>query len=181
VELSAQEIPRNKDIPNNSHVTFTDNVIKSDLITEARLISKEGFMYNDGIYTSCIYRLLKVFKGDIKDTVIELIIPGGFMPNIGGADVGYAIPVPDFEGFFFLRVNKSAIQSGTHLKSYFYTYGQSGMGYNHVPGYSIAFDGENHYNDLEKDLYEPIEAITHTPRKILGLNSFEIEAQKQKK
>jgi hypothetical protein len=187
----AQTIPPAENIPAHiAHLSFEDRVSKSDAIVEGKVIGTDGFLGLKGsVFTSVIIQISKIFKGDIKDTIVELVIEGGTIPSgpykgaiTAAIDGCCPLLYKGMGGMFFLRQNNSSIQSGKKIQSYFYLQGLSLFYYHTDPFNPPATGPDQQYHDLEKELYEPIEAITGSPRKTIGPNLIEIEtAKKQQK
>lgn len=166
--------------------TLADKINKSDALIEGRVIKTDGFLLDPKskrVFTSITIRVSRIFKGDIKDSVIELITDGGTFPS--GENKGvkttsqWGMRYEGEEGLFFLRKNSSTIQSRKNIQSYFYLYGKSVLLYSHSePYYPITHDGAKRYDDLGKELYPDIQSITGTPAKVTGLNSFEAAKKK---
>jgi hypothetical protein len=174
-----------------------EKTIKADAIVEGIITNVKGFKGDHGmVYTSATIRISKIFKGDISDSIIELIFAGGKMDN-GEFDIidhGFHIGKGE-DGMFFLRENKTGNILQSSLKSFIPSNGSRGYikfnhsiskpvinsdgSYNDGPFYHIANSRDGYFDDLKRDLYEPIIAITGTPAKVLGLNIFEQEALKK--
>ena len=76
--------------------------------------------------TSIVIRVSRIFKGDITDTIIELITDGGGpYPNGVLFTSWWGMLSKGDNGIFFLRVNNSSIQSGKNIQSFFYLYPHS--------------------------------------------------------
>jgi hypothetical protein len=185
----SQYIPHVDSMGQHLHWSLKDKINKSDIVVEGVVINDtraDGFLGSKGnVFTSVIIRVSKVFKGEIKDTIIELVIEGGTRPS--GQFKGYQTGSmggyigKDYEGLFFLRTNNSTIQSRKNVQSYFLLYFNSYIVYDSYKWvHTAAVDGKS-TEDFEKDIYKPIEAITGTPRKVIGLMPFEEAAEKQQK
>jgi hypothetical protein len=187
-----QHIPESDKVKPHEHLTLTDDINKSDVVIEGEVINQprtDGFLLDPKsttVFTSIIIRVSKIFKGDIKDTIIELVNEGGTIPGgpfkgvQSGADGSFI--GKGYEGIFFLRPNNTSIQSGKNIQSFLLLYFNSYIVYANPMRskyHTTYFDGEK-ITDFEKGLYEPIEAITDTPRKVVGLMPFEIAEKQQK-
>jgi hypothetical protein len=190
--IYAQHIPQSDRIQPFTSLTLDDKVNKSDAVVEGRVINEtraDGFFLDPNsrrVFTSVIIKVSRVFKGDIKDTTIELVIDGGTFPSgqFKGVEESSALGwlSRDEEGIFFLRSNNTNIQSGKSIQSFFYLYAKSIMiyGIGVPPRYPFAHDGAKKYDSLDKDLYPAFESITGTKAKVIGLNSFETSAANKK-
>jgi hypothetical protein len=186
-KIYCQQIPPNNNIVRHVPLTLADKVNKSDAVVEGIVINQtrgEGFRGSKGnIFTPAVIRITKVFKGDIKDTIIELISDGGMTSSGSQTSSMWGLVFKGYQGIFFLRENNSSIQSGLYTKSYLFVYENSYIYYSTIPRstfHSAYFEGKN-IEDFENILYKPIEAITGTPRKVIGLMPFEEAAKKQQK
>ena len=170
-------------LPSNKNSNEKNPMRRADIVIEGHVISAKCFKTETNIYTSIIVRALKIFKGNGKDSLIEVIEEGG---QLDGVDVtvydGTIEAHLNDEGIFFLDSNKTQISLRTELKSYVfasdfigYRFGGARVG-NH-----LATCRGVTYDDIEKDLYQPIETATGQKRKVLGLNSFETKEKKQQK
>lgn len=155
----------------------------SDVIIEGHVIEGKSFKTRTSIYTSVTIRILKIFKGNITDSLIEVVEEGGSIDgqqlDINDGTVGASL---NDEGIFFLDSNKTGATLKSNLLSY--SLASSFIGYRFGPvrvGNHLATCKGVTYDDIEKDLYEPIEAATGQKRKVLGKNGFEIEAAKKQK
>jgi hypothetical protein len=181
----SQYIPRVDSMGQHLHWSLEDKINKSDLVVEGVVINNtraDGFIGSKGsVFTSSIIRVSKVFKGDIKDTIIELITEGGTLPDGSETGSNGSFIGKDYEGLFFLRMNNSTIQSGKNIEHYFFLYFNSYIVYDSYKWVHTAAVNGKSTEDFEKDIYKPIEAITGTPRKVIGLMPFEEAAKKQQK
>ena len=176
---------------NGHNPSFEEKTRDADVILEGIIISTEGskMMGTGQIYTSAIIRISKIFKGEVNDTIVELIFKGGRDSTGLQADLGTPIRGVGNEGIFFLQKNNKIhsgvkdILSFTHLCStntmitYDANYMYSDNKYQANDGgpYYPRGKGE-HYKDLEKELYPKIETLTGQKRKVMGLNGFEKES-----
>jgi hypothetical protein len=160
-----------------------ENVIKqSDVIIEAKGVAVKHFRINGAIYTAITVNVLKVFKGNIADTIIEIVYEGGCMmkdtPNgamaieqcVTLSDGGFGVS-PGSDGILLLHINNTA-RLDTNLQSYMmFEY----IKYHHggeMVAHHIATSRGVTYDDLEIDLFQRIEKATNQPRKTLRRNSF---------
>jgi hypothetical protein len=74
------------------NVSFAQNyaleerVKQSDIVIEGEVIKAEGFSVDSvAIYTSAIVRISKIFKGNISDSTIEVVLIGGRYGDIASA------------------------------------------------------------------------------------------------
>jgi hypothetical protein len=191
IQSKAQDIPMSdKFKPGTSlslenKVKFSDAVIEGVVINETRTDCFLLDSMSRNAFTSVLIKVSRIFEGEIKDSIIELVLDGGRIPTgefkgvQGGDHCGFL--GKGYQGIFFLRDNATAIQSGKKFQSFFYLYPNSLIYYsdNSMPTATpSAYINGKLSSDLENDVYRPIEAITHTNPKILGPNSFEIAAAK---
>jgi hypothetical protein len=157
----------------------------SETIVEGHVLSVNPFHTKTGIYTSAIIRVSKLFKGHISDTILEIVFEGG---SLDGVDESFSngafYTYKNDEGVFFISSNKTGYTRRTDSNSYLPSFGQLSFIAYHAGAAKVA----NHvatcagvtYDDLENDLFQRIEALTHTPRKVLGQNMFERSSPKKK-
>ena len=86
------------------------------------------------------------------------------------------------EGVFFLRDNTTGPKFENGVNSFKAVYGRkSYIEYHdkaHMVAHHVATCVGLSYDDLERDLFTPIETYTKMPRKMLGLNMFERKVTK---
>jgi hypothetical protein len=159
-----------------------DKTSEAEAIVEGAVIETKGFQ-NEGmscIYTSATIKISKIFKGEISDSTIELIFIGGRMGDrFAHVSDAFSI-IKGQEGMFFIKNNRTGYSMQNTSKSFipsngYYCY----IEYHHDLANHKATCPGVYYDDLEKDLYPSIEAATGISKKILCLNTFEIEALKK--
>ncbi|MDB5282311.1 MAG: hypothetical protein JWO06_1386 [Bacteroidota bacterium] len=161
--------------------TLEEKVTKSNLVIEGQVIAVKCFHHKDNIYTSAVIKISKIFKGYINDSVVELVFLGGVTDSDALIISGGLILNTGMAGIFFVENNRPEISLVKSIASYWPTFGsRSYIGY-HEESYMVAHHIATcvgiAYDDLEKDLFQPIEAITKIPRKVLGPNMFEQKPQ----
>jgi hypothetical protein len=151
--------------PSDIKTEIQSLVKNSDLVIEAHVLSTKGFKTNSGIYTSATVRILKLFKGTINDSIIEVVSEFGQVDGEGvfPSDGGWFALGPEEEGLLFLNVNTTVNKLKENLPSYVPSHGKASL---------IRYSG-NTAVGLEKGLFADIEAVTGQKRKVLGLNEFE--------
>jgi len=178
VDLSASDYP-----------TLNEKVGHSDLVIEGEVINTKSFRNNGGnIYTAVNIRVTKIFKGAINDSMIELILQEGGTDSMIVVVSNKLSLEKGMEGIFLLSNNGTKVSLNNAFQSYVPLYGvRSYIEYHdriHMFAHHIATCRGVAYDDLENDLFKPIEALTGVPRKVLGLNMFErkvIDALSDKK
>jgi hypothetical protein len=175
-------LAQTKQVKDTMHPTLEELVNASDFVVECMAIKNaECFINKDSvIYTSVTLKISKVFKGDISDSLLEIVYKGGVYPGITlpyqSVSHGFSIGKGD-DGIFFLKSNK-IVSLKTELHSFYPTFHE--IKYNHNSYlHSAAMNANLVFDDIENELYKGIELVTHTPRKIIGLNSFERESAKR--
>jgi hypothetical protein len=168
-------------IPSSQDSILETNVKISDLIVEGKVISSRGFKSRKSqIFTSATIRVSKVFKGQISDTLIELVFYGGQYENtVAIVSDGFEISDGE-EGIFFLKHNTTFANYRKELLSY----EPEGLpiSYHDWPymvAHHMATSQGVTYDDLEKDLFQRIESATGQKRKVFSPNMFETEATKK--
>jgi hypothetical protein len=175
-----------------SRFALEEKVRNSDAIVEGEILHRQGFHLDTSTkdinftnYGSVIVKVLKVFKGDIRDSIIELVyVDRG---NDTAFDHTYGFNVREKEeGLLFLDKNNTQISKNKTLQSFkpeLYDYSFARYQSRDSLGQScIAVCNKTTYSNPELDLFEKIESLTGQKRKVLGPNTFEIEAaEKQQK
>ena len=157
--------------------TLDEKVSKANAIIEGFVVSTRGFENEEktAIYTSATIRISKIFKGTIADSTIELVFEGG-MYNGKRQILTHSFAVDKGnDGIFFIKANTSTAVWVDRSYSYIHLMGTSGyIKYHHDSvNHPATCPGGVFYADLEKDLFQAIEAITKVPRKTLAPNIFE--------
>jgi hypothetical protein len=163
---------------NNSYrhyPTLEEKVTKADAVVEGEIIETRGFLKDGEIYTSATLMISKIFKGHIKDTLIEVICKGGTYNGQTYASSHVRRLFKEDDGIFYLSKNDT-IKSGDSLIS-FTCYGNPAnvTAYDYSSSEIRANGHEGHYANLETDLFQKIESLTGQKRKAMGLNRFEKE------
>jgi len=160
-------------------------IAKADLIIEGRVLSTETFMGENPheAFTSAQIKVTKIFKGTLNDSIVEFVFMGGYYKG-GVVLSSQAVNLgPLDEGIFLLSENKSGNTIAKGMASYIEPHGEISCILYHaklkLPGNHYAVGGGFVCDDLEKDLFQRIEAATGQKRKILGPNIFEINAAKK--
>ena len=159
----------------------------ADVIVEGQVSEIECFIDKDSvIYTSAKIKISKIFKGANIDSTIELVYLGGHYDGITIAYQNISSHslslIKGRDGIFFLKSNKTdpSLRIGMKCYSVINMRGRFIEYYHdHVNPPAVCFNVS--YNDLENELFKSIEMITQTKRKVLGLNTFEIEEAKKKR
>jgi hypothetical protein len=152
-------IPLSDKVSSLRHISLEDRVGMADLIIEGEVISTSSFTGSEkNIFTSAAVRVSKIFKGEINDTIIEIITDGFESQNGYKLTSHWGLLYKGQRGLFYLRNNNSTLRSGKALKSYFYVYDYSFRLYNYLPK---SFD-------YDLNIYRPIEAITGIKRKSIS-------------
>lgn len=160
----------------HANLTLEDKIAKSDAVIEGEIQNVTYFLdTKNNVYTSSTIRVSRIFKGGNKDTTIELITDGGIYPNGASRGSLWGTAAIGQKGIFFLRLNDSPTHSKKKMQSYFYLSPNSLIEY----GDYLTFYENKQITDMDTDLFRPIEAITHSPVKVLGPNMFETEAAKK--
>jgi hypothetical protein len=168
----------------------------SDAVIAGRIISATTFDgHNSGLSVSAIVRIAYAFKGEIKDSLIEIIYHGYGTETDSFFARGYSLYLKKgMDGVFFLNKNiywpslHHDLQSfvPVHRPNAFIAIMPSQQNSSTYIGVSDSIPNNNNsqttlYSDIEKDIFQKIETITGQKRKILGLNIFEQEALKKQR
>jgi hypothetical protein len=161
--------------------TLTTMINNSTLVVEGSVIDTKGFKNEKGnIFTSATVKVSKIFKGDVTDSTIQVVIEGGEVDDLIVIVSHGTILSKETNGIFFLTSNKTDSSLNKDSVTYLMVWGNySCIRYNNNPYFPRAkYDGIG-YNDFEKDLYPTIEGVTGTPVKVISSNLFEVEATKK--
>ena len=174
---------------NDTDISLKEKVNASSLIIEGKVIKKECFYSNDkkgngSIYTNAKIKVSKLFKGTLKDTVVDIIYKGGGIAygnieKVVHVDHGFSAGLGD-EGVFLLIPNNLGLLADTSL-SYVLAYGRLGFVQYHPYEFNTASCFNIPYGDVEKEVLQEIESITGQKREVLGLNMFEKKKSDQLK
>jgi hypothetical protein len=163
--------------------TLEEKVEKSDVIIEGQVINTRGFenVEKTSIYTSATIRISKIFKGSIVDSTIEIVFEGGKLGDKRQILTHAFYIDKGRDGVFFLKANTSSAVLGDKSNSYILPMGTSSyIEYHHDPVNHPATSPGSSYNDIEKDLFQRIEAITKVPRIIVSASIFDRKAATSK-
>ena len=149
----------------------------SDVIIEGTIIETNSSKLAESrlIYTSALIKVTKIFKGEIKDSIVELIYKGGRDSSGFQPDKGVSLRTKGTEGIFFLLKNNSLSLGRKGIPSYTHVCNTNAMIiYNHYGIYQ-GNGTEGDYSNLGKDLFPKLESIVNQKPIVFGLNSFEQE------
>jgi hypothetical protein len=167
---------------NLGYSTLEEKVSNANVIIEGLVLETKGFkdVGSGAIYTSALIRVLKIFKGSPSDTIIELIFIGGRSENDFQV-VSHAFHVgKGASGIYFLKFNNTGILLRRGISSYIPSNGPSCfIEYHYDPFNHPATAYGTYYDNIEKDILQPIKALTGQKRKVMGLNSFEVAQPKK--
>jgi hypothetical protein len=169
---------------NFTYPTLDEKIEKSDVIIEGQVINTRGFENDEktSIYTSATIRISKIFKGAIVDSTIEIVFEGGKLGDKRQILTHAFYIDKGRDGIFFLKANNSSAVLGDKANSYILPMGTSSyIEYHHDPVNHPATSPGTSYDDIEKDLFQHIEAITKLPRIIIGSSIFDRKATTNRK
>jgi hypothetical protein len=154
--------------PPLTKVTLIERCVsKSELIIEVHAITSNSFKaQNHNIYTAVIYKVLKTFKGNYTDSIIEVVYEGGSVDGQETMVTDYYEGLSGDEGILFLNT-KSNISFNKNLQAYL---PNTGITYNKFSRNARCI--EIVFDDIEKEIFQPIEAATGQKRKVLNKNMF---------
>jgi hypothetical protein len=162
---------------NHRYPTLAEKTKAADVIVEGEVIGNHSFESDIAprIFTATIIRVSKVFKGQVKDTIVEMIQTGGSNSQGSYGSSDEPIRYVGTSGIFFLRKNEN-MQSGIkNIQSFFHVCSSNLMIHYEFHWIHRASGQEGVYDDLETELFEKIESLTGQKRKVMGLNGFEKE------
>jgi len=150
---------------------LSQRVGTADAVFEGSVISSYSFSLDNTIYTAYRVSVHKVFKGDISETEIEVISPGGFLNGT------FHVVEPTFTaqkgqtGLFTVSHRPELQTNASVPRFYAFAAQQSLITYHEHEGY--AADVFYRYSDIINELYVPIRQHLGSNEKIFS--AFESE------
>lgn len=166
IELTAQLQP----------VTLEQRVQNSTLVFEAKVLSKSSFWDTDRrhIYTSNLVSVYKVFKGELKSAVVEVITIGGVVGN-EMEKVSYGLELQEGAvGVFTCIPNNAKIPSASkNLRLRPYAEVQGFIRYDLAAG--TARDVFKSYKNISGEIYPVLQKLTHSGYRVMNKADFKIK------
>ena len=154
-------------------LSLEQRVINSDVVFEGKVISKSASWDEKRrhIYTTNLISVYKVFKGEIKNSTVEVVTIGGTVGN-DREDVSYGLKLQEGSiGVFTCIPNTVKLKSAqgkTQLKVYSEI--QGFIHYDLKTG--SARDVFREYKKVTEDIYTPVQKIMHSKYKIMNKADF---------
>lgn len=162
-------------------VSLADKITHATTVFEGKVLDKKCFSDpSDGmIYTAYLVKAYTLFKGDVPGDTIELVAQGG---QIGhrGVIVSHGTAFGRGEkGLFFCIDNTWPSLFGSPTVASFQVYAgpQGFIRYRNKPHEPPARDMFHIYQNIEEQLFQPLEDFTGMERKKLSLTDLEMQFQ----
>lgn len=157
-------------------VTLEQRVQNSSLVFEAKVLSKSSFWDTDRrhIYTSNLVSVYKVFKGELKNSVVEVITIGGIVGN-EMEKVSYGLELQEGSvGVFTCIPNNTKLPSASkNLRLRPYAEVQGFIRYDLATG--TARDVFKSYKNISAEIYPALQKLTHSGYKVMNKADFKIK------
>jgi len=157
-------------------VTLQQRVENSSLVFEGKVLSKSSFWDTDRrhIYTSNRISVYKVFKGELSNSVVEVITIGGVVGN-QMEKVSYGLELQEGSiGVFTCVPNTTAFAVGSkNLRLKPYGEIQGFIRYDLATG--TARDVFKQYKNVSGEIYPVLQKLTHSNYKIMNKADFKIK------
>lgn len=157
-------------------LSLEQRVINSDVVFEGKVISKSASWDEKSrhIYTTNLISVYKVFKGEIKNSTVEVVTIGGTVGN-DREDVSYGLKLQEGSiGVFTCVPNTVKLKSApgiTQLKVYSEI--QGFIRYDLKTG--SARDVFREYKKVTENIYVPVQKIMDSKYKIMNKADFKIQ------
>lgn len=149
---------------NNSSQGEQISLINEEIILEGTVIDSERGFYEDGVYSSCLIEVNRIFKGSVEDRVLEVIVSGGSIGKIWQTLSHGQIILPPKNTTAIFRL-KELVKDNNHKKlleltpfNLFYPTGDIEV------IYPIESNDGRSIN-IEEDIYQKIESETGEKRR----------------
>lgn len=157
-------------------VTLEQRVENSSLVFEGKVLNKSSFWDSDRrhIYTSNQISVYKVFKGELSNSIVEVITIGGVVGN-QMEKVSYGLELQEGSvGVFTCVPNTTTFTSGSkNLKLKPYGEIQGFIRYDLANG--TAIDVFKHYKNVSGEIYPVLQKLSHSKVKIMNKADFKIK------
>ncbi len=155
-------------------LSLEQRVLNSEVVFEGKVIGQSASWDESRrhIYTTNLVSVYKVFKGELKSSIVEVITIGGTVGN-EREEVSYGLNLDEGAIGVFTCIPstvKVPKTSKTQLRAYSEI--QGFIHYDLEAG--VAKDVFKVYPDISKDIYLQLEKITHVKYKILNKADFKL-------
>lgn len=157
-------------------VPLEQRVENSSLVFEGRVLRKSSFWDTDRkhIYTSNLVTVYKVFKGELSNSIVEVITIGGIVGN-EMEKVSYGLDIQEGSvGVFTCIPNKTKLSSSSkNLRLRPYAEIQGFIRYDLATG--TARDVFKVYKNVSGEIYPVLQKLTHSNYKVINKADFKIK------
>ncbi|MBM3401165.1 MAG: hypothetical protein FJY21_02420 [Bacteroidetes bacterium] len=157
-------------------VTLEQRVQNSSLVFEAKVLSKTSFWDTERrhIYTANLLSVYKVFKGELKNSVVEVITIGGVVGN-EMEKVSYGLDLQEGSvGVFTCIPNTVKFSSPSkNLRLRPYAEVQGFIRYDLSSG--TGRDVFKTYKNVSGEIYPALQKLTHSGYKVMNKADFKIK------
>jgi hypothetical protein len=157
-------------------VSLEQRVENSTLIFEGKVLRKSSFWDADHrhIYTSNLVSVYKVFKGELSNSIVEVITIGGMVGN-QMEKVSYGLDLQEGAlGVFTCIPNNTKLTSSSkNLRLRPYAEIQGFISYDLASG--TARDVFKVYKNVSVEIYPVLEKLTHSNYKVMNKADFKIK------
>lgn len=157
-------------------VPLEQRVENSSLVFEGKVVRKSSFWDTDRrhIYTSNLVSVYKVFKGELSNSIVEVITIGGIVGN-QMEKVSYGLDLQEGSiGVFTCIPNKAKLStSSKNLRLRPYAEIQGFIRYDLATG--TARDVFKVYKNVSGEIYPVLQKLTHSNFKVMNKADFKIK------
>lgn len=165
-DLSAQLVP----------VPLEQRVMNSSLVFEGKVLRRSSFWDKERkhIYTSNLVSVYKVFKGELSNSIVEVITLGGMVGN-EMEKVSYGLELQEgYIGVFTCIPNTVKLTAGSkNLRLKPYAEIQGFIRYDLAAG--TARDVFKVYKNVSGEIYPAIQKLTSSNYKVLNKADFKLK------
>jgi hypothetical protein len=157
-------------------VPLEQRVENSTLVFEGKVLQKSSFWDTDRrhIYTSNLVSVYKVFKGELSNSIVEVITIGGIVGN-QMEKVSYGLDLQEGSlGVFTCIPNNTKLSSSSkNLRLRPYAEIQGFISYDLATG--TARDVFKIYKNISGEIYPVLQKLTHSNYKVMKKADFKIK------
>jgi hypothetical protein len=157
-------------------VSLEQRVENSTLVFEGKVLQKSSFWDTDRrhIYTSNLVSVYKVFKGQLSNSIVEVITIGGIVGD-QMEKVSYGLDLQEGSlGVFTCIPNNIKLSSSSkNLRIQPYAEIQGFISYDLSSG--TARDVFNVYKNVSGEIYPVLQKLTHSNYKVMNKADFKIK------
>ena len=157
-------------------VSLEQRVENSALVFEGKVLQKSSFWDTDHrhIYTSNLVSVYKVFKGQLSNSIVEVITIGGIVGDqMEKVSYGLDLQVGSLGVFTCIPNNIKLSSSSKNLRIQPYAEIQGFISYDLSSG--TARDVFNVYKNVSGEIYPVLQKLTHSNYKVMNKADFKIK------